>query len=72
MKNKDIVATLESAIELIEEKIECAADIHYSNVILDSSYRGDYVRAYKERGWCKDEEKTIANLRKIIDYLDDE
>lgn len=71
MKNEDIIATLESAIELIDEKIERAADIHYSHVILDSSYRGDYVRAYKERGWCRDEEETITNLRKIIDGLED-
>lgn len=71
MEDKEIIATLESAIDIISNKIERDADQHYSKYILDSKYRGDSVQAYKDLGWCKDEEETIANLRKIVDGLED-
>lgn len=72
MNNDEIIDALRDAVDIINRSIEHDASQHYNNVILDSKYQGDYLQAYKDKGWCRDEEETVAKLEKIIGQLEDE
>lgn len=72
MDKSEIISAIRDAIDIINMKIESDADRHYSTYILDSSYQGDYVQAYKDRGWCSYEVGTIQRLQSIIYEMEGE